>query len=97
MTLLHSLIDVLAAIQCGAYVVHVPEALAPDVARGRPRGFVMLDPVHRADGERTVAFVHSARADAIRRAMDGRFSALSDNAIRYLRFVYGPDWYLLAT
>lgn len=98
MTPLHTLADVLAAIQFGAYVVHVPEALSPDVARARPRGFVMLDhPVRHADGERTVAFVHSARADAIRHAMDGHFTALSDQAIRYLRCVFGANWYLLAT
>lgn len=97
MTLLHSLVDVRAAVHCGAHVVHVPEALAPDVARARPRGFVMLDPVRGADGDWTVAFVHSARADAIRHAMDGRFSALSYQAIRYLRSVFGPNWYLLAT
>lgn len=97
MTILYSLAAVCAAYLRGAYVIHVPESLAASVERVlSARGFHRLDAVRRPDGEITVAFVHGPRSEAIRHAMDGRFSALSRGAVHYLTRVYGPRWPELA-
>lgn len=95
MTIQHSLASVLTAMARGAYIVHVPESLAAPVQATLP-GLTRLDPVSHADGEPTVGFLHHRRSEAIRHAMDGRFSALDRWAIGYLRAVFGPGWARLA-